>query len=110
MRFGLSDNDMCRRCFGKESIMHLLLDCSYTKAIYSLLQINYNDVLEVLGIGLGRDALEIRADLLNYLVFKQKMIPPNIMVRVMLEKYANGLVNRVRLIRTAQTLLDRLVE
>jgi hypothetical protein len=34
VRFGLSDSDRCRRCFEKETIMHLLTECSYTKRIY----------------------------------------------------------------------------
>jgi hypothetical protein len=88
----------------------LLTECPYSKAIYSLLDINCDSVSEVLGVNLNRNALEIRADILNYIVFRQKMIPPSILVRTTLEKYANGIVNRDMLIRTAQALLDRLVD
>jgi len=37
-RFGLSESDRCKRCFEKETIMHLCVDCPYTRSIFSLLQ------------------------------------------------------------------------
>ncbi len=63
---------------------------------------------DVLGVGLNRDDLEIRTDLLNSLVFKQKLMPTDILVKSTLEKYAGGMVARDKLIRSARNQLERL--
>ncbi len=34
VHFNLSDSDRCRRCLEKETIMHLLVECPYTKATH----------------------------------------------------------------------------
>jgi hypothetical protein len=90
-RFGLSDNNQCKRCFETETISHLLMDCPYTRRVYTLLGLNTLEINDILGIYLGRGELEIRADLLGFLVFGQRTLPPEVLVNTTLEKYAKGL-------------------
>jgi hypothetical protein len=33
VRFGMTESDRCRRCFEKETIIHLTLECPYTKLV-----------------------------------------------------------------------------
>jgi hypothetical protein len=56
--------------------------------------INHEEVAEVLGVTLKKQELEIRCDIFNYLVFRQHIIPPEILVRTTLEKYAKGVVSK----------------
>jgi hypothetical protein len=93
-RFGLSESNICRRCFEVETIIHLLRDCSYTRRVYSLLGLNTNDINDIIGIDLSRGELEIRADLIGYLVFRQHSMPPEILVQSTLERYARGLASK----------------
>jgi hypothetical protein len=95
VRFNMSDNDTCRRCFQKETIIHLLSECPYTTAVYSLVGIDATDIQEILGVNLGKSALEIRCDILSYLVFRQNVMPPDILVKITLEKIAKGLAQRM---------------
>ncbi len=115
-RFGLSDGDICRRCFATETIAHLLTECPYTLAVYSILGINDASITEILGVYLKRGELEIRADLLSSIIFRQNTLPPEILIKATLEKYAKGLsvtggtdkiaANKIRLIRSNEMLLS----
>jgi hypothetical protein len=100
-RFGISDTDKCKRCFSIETITHLLCYCPYTRNVYSLLGINTNDLNEILRVNLSRSSLEIRADILGYLVFRQHIMPPQVLVQTTLEKYANGLAGQGEIARIA---------
>jgi retron-type reverse transcriptase len=93
VRFGLEESDRCRRCFEEETINHLLLDCPYSREVLSLLGITDFDIEEILGITLNKHHLEIRCDVIAYLVFKQQILPPKVIVKTTLEKFAKGLVN-----------------
>jgi hypothetical protein len=108
VKFGLSEVDSCRRCFERESIMHLLLECPYTRAVYQMLGIDPDNPIDVLGADLHRAALEIRCDLINYLVFQQKIVPPRILVKSTLEKFSNGLANKPGIIKCAENMLKRI--
>jgi len=88
--------------------MHLLMECPYSQAIYSLLGINADSVEAIIGVNLNRWELEIWCDLLNYLVFKQHMLPPETLVRSTLEKFAKGLVGVEKITRLAQNKLSQL--
>ncbi len=105
-RFGMSDSDQCRRCFGTETILHLLMDCPYSKTVYSILNVNAEDIEGVLGIGLARGELEIRCDLINNLVFRQQILAPAVLVRCTLEKYAKGMVEKGKSKKFAQAKLQ----
>ncbi len=88
--------------------MHLLTECTYSQKVYNLLGIDYNDLEEVVGIGLNKSRLEIRCDILNYLVFRQHTMPPEILVRTTLEKFKNGLVNRIGVKKVAEQTMRRI--
>jgi hypothetical protein len=105
-RFGLSDNDKCKRCFSTETILHLLTECPYTRKVYSLLGITTYDINEILGLYLSKGELELRADLINSLVFRQRTLPPEVLVQCTLEKYANGITNKTGTDRVAQIKLN----
>jgi hypothetical protein len=70
-----------------------------------MLRINANDVSEILGVSLGIAALEIRTDIINYLVFRQHVMAPDILVRTTLEKFAKGISNKQMVEREAKRLL-----
>ncbi len=106
MRFGMTQNDRCRRCFEKETIQHLLSECQYTKAVLSLLKVNSEDVSKILGVDLNKAALEICSDIICYLIFRQQTLAPEILVRTTLEKFTKGLVNCSRVAREAQRLTE----
>jgi hypothetical protein len=107
-RFGLSESDKCRRCFEIETIQHLLCDCPYTREVFSLIGINSQDINEILGVSLGRSDLEIRADFLNYLIFRQHILPPEILVQTTLEKFEKGLAGIGKMSRVAGARLRAL--
>jgi hypothetical protein len=90
-RFVMSDNDKCRRCFQTETIEHLLIECPYTCEVYSLLGITDYEINNLIGVNRNKPALEIRCDILGYLIFRQHTLPPEILVRTTLEKFANNL-------------------
>jgi hypothetical protein len=104
-RFGLSDSNICRRCFAVETISHLLMECPYSCRVYSLLGCGETDINDILGVDLSRSGLEIRADFLNYIVFRQHTMPPEILVQTTLEKYANGLVAQGKIVKLAKAKL-----
>lgn len=104
-RFGLSENDKCKRCFSTETILHLLTECPYTRKVYLLLGITTYDINELLGLYLSKGEFEIRADFINSLVFRQRTLPPEVLVQCTLERYANGLTSRAGTAEAAQTRL-----
>lgn len=106
--FGLSEIDSCKRCFEKETILHLLSECPYTMAVYDILNIDTNDINEILGINLGKGSLEIRCDIISYIVFRHHTMPPEILVKTTLEKYAKGLANKPGVQKVAKTLLRQI--
>jgi len=52
-KFNLSDSDQCIRCFGKETIKHLIYECPYTLEVWHRLNLNVNDlsIAEILNVG-----------------------------------------------------------
>jgi len=43
-RFGMADSDRCRRCFDKETVHHLLMECPYSCEVYKILGIQHTDI------------------------------------------------------------------
>jgi hypothetical protein len=89
--FKLSDIDTCIRCFEKETIKHLLMECPYTQEVWRSLGINHNDIKAVTGAHLTREELEIHADLISSIVFRKNTIPPNTLIELTYLKYSNGI-------------------
>ncbi len=106
VRFGMSDSDKCRRCFGKETIMHLLTECPYSLEIYEKLGLRHPDCNEILGVSLGRSALEIRCDILSYLLFRLHILPTEVLIKTTLEKYSRDIARNEKVKRLAVRMLQ----
>ncbi len=103
--FNMSDSDRCRRCFEQETITHLLTDCPYTIEVFTILRIQNVDVNTALGTTLGPYMLEIWSDIIISLVFRLQIMPPDILVRATLDKYAKGLSNKPKIKQNAERML-----
>ncbi len=88
-KFGLSDNDRCIRCFGEETILHLLIECPFTKEIWGRLGISPH-TLEDIVINLNVPDLEIMSNFLSEIIFRKKVLPPDILIRTIFSTYAAG--------------------
>jgi hypothetical protein len=95
-KYKLSEHDTCIRCFEKETIKHLLIECPYTQEIWSTLGVDYTQTNSVIGAGMTREELEIRADLLSSIVFKKGILPPNILIELTYLKYSKGLCKNTK--------------
>jgi hypothetical protein len=89
--FKLSEIDTCIRCFEKETIKHLLLECPYTQEVWRTLGVDYMQVRNVIGVNESRDELEIRADLQSTIVFRKGILPPNTLIDLTYLKFSKGL-------------------
>jgi len=103
--FNMSDSDRCRRCSEQETITHLLTDCPYTIEVFTILRIQNVDVNTALGTTLGPYMLEIWSDIIISLVFRLQIMPPDILVRATLDKYAKGLSNKPKIKQHAERML-----
>ena len=90
-RTGLTSTDRCVRCFEEETILHLLLRCPYTRQVWDMLGMNYDRPEDIIDPEIGLAALEIRADLVNELVFRKRQLPPEILIETTFNKFAKGL-------------------
>jgi hypothetical protein len=89
-KFGLSDSDLCIRCFQPETISHLLITCPYTQEVWARLGMNPrgpNDILENISSG----EFEIRAEIINALVFRKKTLPPEVLLKTVVQGFYKGL-------------------
>jgi len=62
--------------------------------------------MDIIGIDLSRAAFEIRCDFLGYLLFRQKAIAPDILVKITLEKFAKGITKSFAIEKEAKKLLE----
>jgi len=106
-RFGLTETDRCIRCFGEETIRHLLLECPYTKEVWRLMGVNSNSPEGVLNGDMNSGELEIRAELLAAQVFRKKVIPPEILISTTVGSFARGLSRNKPTKGTAEAMLVR---
>jgi hypothetical protein len=65
-------------------------------------------VTNLLGLTLRCSELEIRGDIIRQLVFRKHVLPPDVLTRVTVGKYAAGLVNNSYYTNIAQSLINRL--
>ena len=56
------------------------------------------------GLMLRRRQLEIRSDILSQLVFRKQVLPPDVLTRLAIGKYAAGLVHNNNLTTYLKTL------
>jgi len=106
-RFGLTDSDRCVRCFNEGTITHVLLECPYTKEVWSRLGVPHNRPEDVLHGNITAAELEIRAELIVALVFRMKTIPPDVLIKVTLDAYNKGLSRSVKTKQLAESMLAR---
>jgi hypothetical protein len=107
VRFGMDNCDTCRRCFMKETILHLLLECPYSLEVYKTLNLTNLNPVDLIGTFLAPAVFEIRTEIIISLIFRLQVMPPEILVRSILEKYANGLANKQRVKLQAEWQLSR---
>jgi hypothetical protein len=91
LRTGLTSTDRCIRCFDEETILHLLLRCPYSKRVWDLIGIHCERPEEIVDPDIGIAELELRADIINELVFRKRHLPPDILIETIFNKFANGL-------------------
>jgi exonuclease III len=103
-RFNMSDTDRCRRCFAKETIIHLLTECPYTVEVLNKLNIPNTDISEIIGVSLNLHELEIRSDLVISLVFRMQTMPPDVLIQTTIDKYARGLAVKPRIKQCAERM------
>jgi len=94
--FKLSDIDTCIRCFEKETIKHLLMECPYTQEIWSTLGVDHAQIKDVAGTRMTKEELEIHADLLSSIVFRKGTLPPNTLIEITYLKYSKGLCKNTK--------------
>jgi hypothetical protein len=102
----MSEIDTCIRCFEKETIKYLLVDCPYTKEIWRLLGINSNDTKNVIGTHLTKEELEIHADLLLSIVFRKSTLQPTTLIELTYLKYSKGLCRNSKIKEMAKSMID----
>jgi hypothetical protein len=104
--FKLTEFDTCIRCFEKETIKHLLLECPYTQEVWRTLGVDYTHTKKVIGVGEPREELEIRADFLSALVFRKGILPPNTLINMTYLKYSKGLCKNNKVKELAQEKIE----
>ena len=106
-RFGLTDSDRCIRCFGEETIKHLLYECPYSVEIwnrYGLFPVSANQVLDS---QLSHSQMEIMAELISALVFRKKVLPPEVVLHSVITSFKKGLSTNSRTTEYAAALVTR---
>jgi hypothetical protein len=108
MKFGITDNDRCQRCFEEETISHLLTECPFTKQVWSKLHLQPRNLAEII-LDKTSAELEIITDIISELVFKKKVLQPEILLRNIYKSYAEGLCRNKQVIQLARVILTNLI-
>jgi hypothetical protein len=106
-RFGLSDSDRCVRCFEEETITHLLYECPYSREVWGRLGLLPAHASELINGQLSRTELEIRAELISHLVFRKKTLAPEILIKMVIKLFKNGLSRSNGVKEYAKRIADR---
>ncbi len=104
-KFNLSDTDICHRCFAEEMIAHLLIECLYTKEIWQKLGLNPTSLKDILSMA-GRVNTEILSQFLSELVFRKKILPMDVLVRMIYTTFANGLSKNKKVSEKAKHIIN----
>jgi hypothetical protein len=78
----------------------------FNPMVWRKLWVTYMSVTNLLGFTLKPSELEIRSDVTAQLVFHKQVLPPDILTRVTIGKYATGLVHNSDCTNFAQNLLN----
>jgi hypothetical protein len=106
-KFKMSEIDICIRCFEKETIKHLLVECPFTIEIWRLLGINSNDTKNVIGTHLTKEELEIYGALLSSIVFRKSTQLPTTLLELTYLKYSKGLCRNSKVKEMAKSIIDK---
>ncbi len=106
-RFGLSDNDRCIRCFEGETIKHLLLECPYTKEVWSRLGLPHESASDLLNCQTTQADLEILTEFISAIVFRKKVLPPEVLIRSTMCRFRDGLSRRYKTRMLATEIVNR---
>jgi hypothetical protein len=106
-KFGLTENDQCIRCFAPETIKHLLIECPYTVQVWHNMGVAANEPLDILDGQLNQAEMEIRADLINALVFRKQILQPKVLIQTTLAKFSRGLCRLSTVTKLAQAKIRR---
>ncbi len=106
-RFGLIDSDRCICCFEEETIRHLLLECPYSREVWSWLGVNYGRPEDILDGGAHPGELEIRAELIAALVFRKKVVPPEVLISTTINGFAKGISAAKMTQQIAMSMVNR---
>ena len=104
-KFSLSDDDTCHRCFAVETIQHLLLDCPYTKEVWTKLGMQPTSLGDIL-ISADKINTEILSHLLTEIVFRRKVLPPDVLIKTIYTSYSKGLCRNTKITERATFVLN----
>jgi hypothetical protein len=105
-KFEMSEIETCIRCFEKETIKHLQLECPYTQEIWRALGVDFRQANNAIGIQMSREDVVIHADLLSSIVFRKSTLPPNTLIELTYLKYSEGICKNYKVKELAKTRLD----
>jgi hypothetical protein len=106
-RFNMTDDSICGRCFGVETIQHLLIQCPYAVEVWGRLGMTPTEVKDILNEHLSLSELEVRAELISVLVFRKKVIPPEVVIRSTMMMFHKGLSGRLKTKDYASAMVAR---
>ncbi len=104
-KFKLSDNDRCHRCFAEETINHLLLDCPYTKEVWHTLGLNPTSLNDILSDATMVE-IEILSQFLNEIIFRRRILPTEVLVKLTYTAFANGLSKNRKVMEKAKLIVN----
>jgi len=106
VKFKMSDNDRCVRCFEAETIEHLLVHCPYSREVWNRLGILAPTPGNIIDSNLTVAELEVRAAIVDALVFRKGQCPPSILVKNIYKSYSNRRSRNITVTRYAQCKLN----
>ncbi len=104
-KFKLSDTDRCHRYFAEETIIHLLLECPYTKEVWHKLGLNPTSFYDILSLA-DRVNTEILSQFLSEILFRRKILPTDVLVRMTYTTFANGLSKNKKVTEKAKQTVN----
>ncbi len=108
VHFGLSNIDTCIRCFETETIQHLLTECPYSRLVWDRLGVEPG-LMNILDTDLSQSAFEIRAEIVNLLVFRKVLMPPDVLIQVVMKAYADRLCYKRAVTMHVQTAVENFI-
>jgi hypothetical protein len=86
----MTDNGRCVRCFQGETILHLLLDCRYTREVWGRLGLQFDTPEDIIHGGISQCVLEIREEFIIALVLRKKTIQPEAQTKAIYSFFEEG--------------------